>query len=458
MEKFDVIIIGAGQAGNPLSQAFAAAGKKIALVEEKYVGGTCVNVGCTPTKTMIASADLAHLARHAQKYGVGLENLTLDLHKVRERKQEIVSSFRDGSEQRIIEADVSLIYGKAIFVDHKILEVKSPNTTQNISADSIIINAGGRPNIPSITGLAKVNYFDSSSIMELVEVPEHLIILGGGYIALEFSQMFRRFGSEVTILQHTDQLLGREDDDVADGMQKILEEDGINIFLNAQTQSITQTLMNKISLEVETPIGQININGSHLLVATGRIPNSDRLNVDKSGIKMDKRGFIEVNDRLETNVPGIYAAGDIKGGPAFTHIAYDHFRILKANLIDGKQVNIKDRMLPYVLFTDPQLGRIGISEKEARAANLDFEVVAIPMSYVARAIELGRTRGFMKALVNKETKQILGAAILGVEGGEIMAMLQIAMMGKVPYTALRDGIFAHPTFGESLNTLFSSLP
>jgi pyruvate/2-oxoglutarate dehydrogenase complex dihydrolipoamide dehydrogenase (E3) component len=294
--------------------------------------------------------------------------------------------------------------------------------------------------------------------MELEEVPEHLIILGGGYIALEFGQMFHRFGSQVTVLQHSKQLLGREDGDVAEGIQQILEEDGIQVYLNAQTTSITQTTNNKISLQVTTPKGQIELKGSHLLVATGRIPNSDQLGLEKTGVKVDKRGFIEVNEKLETNIAGIYAAGDIKGGPAFTHIAYDDFRILEGNLLHKKSLSIKDRMVPYVLFTDPQLGRIGLSEKEALAANVDFKVAKIPMNYVARALELDRARGFMKALVNTETKQILGAAILGVEGGEIMSMLQIAMMGKVPYTALRDGIFAHPTLAESLNTLFSSLP
>jgi pyruvate/2-oxoglutarate dehydrogenase complex dihydrolipoamide dehydrogenase (E3) component len=253
-------------------------------------------------------------------------------------------------------------------------------------------------------------------------------------------------------------LLGREDGDVAEGIQQILEEDGIQVYLNAQTTSITQTTNNKISLQVTTPKGQIELKGSHLLVATGRIPNSDQLGLEKTGVKVDKRGFIEVNEKLETNIAGIYAAGDIKGGPAFTHIAYDDFRILEGNLLHKKSLSIKDRMVPYVLFTDPQLGRIGLSEKEALAANVDFKVAKIPMNYVARALELDRARGFMKALVNTETKQILGAAILGVEGGEIMSMLQIAMMGKVPYTALRDGIFAHPTLAESLNTLFSSLP
>lgn len=458
MEKFDVIIIGAGQAGNPLSKSFATAGKKIALVEEKYVGGTCINVGCTPTKTMIASAEVAHLARHAQKYGVGADNLTIDLSQVRKRKQKIVSSFRDGSEQRIVDSGVSLIFGKAAFIGHKILEVTSQNKSRQLTADAIIIDAGDRPNIPDISGLENVNYLDSTSIMELDEVPEHLIILGGGYIALEFGQMFHRFGSQVTILQHSKQLLDREDGDVAEGMQQILEEDGIQVYLNAQTKSISETTNNKISLQVTSPTGKIDLIGTHLLVATGRIPNSDQLSLDKTGVKVDKRGFIEVNEKLETNIPGIFAAGDIKGGPAFTHISYDDFRILEGNLLHKKSLSVKDRMVPYVLFTDPQLGRIGLSEKQAQAANVGFEVAKIPMNYVARALELDRASGFMKALVNTKTKQILGAAILGVEGGEIMSMLQIAMMGKVPYTALRDGIFAHPTLAESLNTLFSSLP
>jgi pyruvate/2-oxoglutarate dehydrogenase complex dihydrolipoamide dehydrogenase (E3) component len=270
--------------------------------------------------------------------------------------------------------------------------------------------------------------------------------------------MFHRFGSQVTILQQSEQLLGREDDDVAEELRKILEEDGIQVYLNAKTKFISQSTNNKISLQVTTPTGEIDITGTHLLVATGRIPNSDQMNLAKTGVKVDKRGFVEVNEKLETNITGIYAAGDIKGGPAFTHIAYDDFRILEGNLLHKKSLSVKDRMVPYVLFTDPQLGRIGLSEKEALLASVDFTVVKIPMNYVARALELDRTSGFMKALVNTETKQILGAAILGVEGGEIMAMLQIAMMGKVPYTALRDGIFAHPTLAESLNTLFSSLP
>jgi pyruvate/2-oxoglutarate dehydrogenase complex dihydrolipoamide dehydrogenase (E3) component len=407
---------------------------------------------------MIASAEVAHLVRHAHKYGVDSDNLNVDLRRVRERKQEIVSSFRDGSEQRIIDAGVFLIYGKATFIGHKTLEVTSQNNTRQLTAETIIIDAGGRPNIPDISGLEKINYLDSTSIMELDEVPEHLIVIGGGYIALEFGQMFRRFGSQVTVLQHSAQLLGREDADVAGEIQQILEEEGIQVYLNAKTKSISKSTSHGITLQVATPNGQIDLTGIHLLVATGRIPNSDQMSLDKTGVKVDNRGFITVNEKLETNVPGIYAAGDIKGGPAFTHIAYDDFRILEGNLLHKKSLSVKDRQVPYVLYTDPQLGRIGLSEKEARAANVNYKVAKIPMNYVARALELDRASGFMKALVNPDTKQILGAAVLGVEGGEIMSMLQIAMMGKVPYPALRDGIFAHPTLAEALNTLFGSLP
>lgn len=459
MEKFDVIIIGAGQAGNPLSSAFAEAGKQTALLEEKYVGGTCINYGCTPTKTMVASAEIAYLAHRSEAYGVHLQDVRVDMKQVRQRKEAVVTSFRGGSEQRIVAAGVNLIYGKAMFTGNKTLEVVTPEgETIVLTAETIIINAGGRPSLPNIAGLREVPYLDSTSIMELEDVPEHLIVIGGGYIALEFGQMFRRFGSQVTILQHSGQLLGREDEDVATAMREILEEDGIEVYLNAKTTVVSQTGDQRIALQVTIPEGEITIKGSHLLAAAGRIPNTDGLGLDKTDVLVDERGFIQVNDRLETNVSGIYAAGDIKGGPAFTHIAYDDFRILKANILEAGNLTTKGRMVPYVLFTDPQLGRIGMSEAEARAAGLEIQVAKIPMSYVARAIETERTRGFMKAVVDVTSKQILGAAVLGMEGGEIMAMLQIAMMGKLPYTALRDAIFAHPTLAEALNTLFTTIP
>jgi pyruvate/2-oxoglutarate dehydrogenase complex dihydrolipoamide dehydrogenase (E3) component len=297
---------------------------------------------------------------------------------------------------------------------------------------------------------------NSTTIMELDSVPEHLIVLGGGYIGLEFGQMFRRFGSQVSIVQRGPQLAPREDADVAEVLTDILRQDGIDVLLNASTQRVEQQGNGGMRLALQTPDGERTLEGSHLLVAGGRTPNSDSLNVEAAGLQTDKRGHILVNDRLETNVPGIYALGDVKGGPAFTHISYDDFRVIQTNLLQGGNASIDYRMLPYTLFTDPQLGRIGLSEKEAREQGYNIRVASIPMEYVARALETDEPRGMMKAVVNADTDQILGAAMLGIEGGEIVGILQVAMIGQVPYTMLRDGIFPHPTLSEAMNTLFMS--
>ena len=299
-----------------------------------------------------------------------------------------------------------------------------------------------------------VPFLDSTSVMELDDVPEHLLVLGGGYVGLEFGQMFRRFGSRVTIVQSDGQLLGREDADVAREVAAILKQDGIDILLNAKAERVTRADA-QVRLTVRTSGGTQVIGASHLLVATGRVPNTDSLNVAAAGIAIDSRGFIRVNERLETSVAGTFALGDIKGGPAFTHISYDDFRILRANLLDNGHATTEGRLVPYVVYIDPQLGRIGMTEGEARAGNTAIRVARMPMTSVARALEVDETRGFMKVVVDSATNQILGAAVLGLEGGEVMSMLQIAMMGKVPYTALRDGVFAHPTLAESLNNLFT---
>jgi pyruvate/2-oxoglutarate dehydrogenase complex dihydrolipoamide dehydrogenase (E3) component len=459
METYDVIIIGAGQAGDPLSTALAKAGKKTAVIEEKYVGGTCINVGCTPTKTMVASAEAAYLARRGQDYGVFHGETTVDLGKVRQRKEAIVQSFREGSRRLIVNAGASLIEGHAWFNHPKQVEVK-PNEggeSRLLTAPVIVINAGARPTIPNIDGMQGVPYLDSTSIMELEQIPEHLLIIGGGYVALEFGQMFRRFGSRVTIFQKGSQLLAREDEDVAQAILGILRQDGIEVLLNADVQRINKEANGTITINVKSAKGERAVSGSHVLTAVGRTPNSDRLNLPAAGIKTDPIGNILTDDRLETNVAGVFALGDIKGGPAFTHISYDDYRILKTNLIGQGGASTQGRLVPYTVFTDPQLGRIGLTEKEARGKGLKVQVAQMPMSYIARAIELDRERGLMKAVVAADSKQILGAAILGYEGGELMAMIEIAMMGKLPYTALRDGIFAHPTLAESFNNLFASL-
>jgi pyruvate/2-oxoglutarate dehydrogenase complex dihydrolipoamide dehydrogenase (E3) component len=460
METFDVIIIGAGQAGDPLSTALAKAGKKTAVVEEKYPGGTCINFGCTPTKTMVASADVAYQARQAGEYGVHGGEITVDLGQVRQRKEAIVHSFRESSRRRIVNAGASLIEGHARFTGPKTLEVQplEAGALRLLTAPIILINAGARPTVPHIKGLDSVPYLDSTSIMELAEVPDHLLIIGGGYVALEFGQMFRRFGSQVTIFQNGKQLLAREDPDIATAVLEILREDGIQVVLEANVQSVSKAADGTLKVDVKTAQGSSSLAGSHILVAVGRTPNSDRLNLSAAGIETDRLSNILTDDRLETNVPGVFALGDIKGGPAFTHISYDDFRIIKMNLLGSGGASIKNRLVPYTVFMDPQLGRVGLTEKEAHDLGLNFRVVQMPMSYIARAIELDRARGVMKALVDADTQQILGAAVLGFEGGELMAMIEIAMLGRLPYMVLRDAIFAHPTLAESLNNLFASLP
>lgn len=456
---YDATIVGSGQGGTPLSKALAQAGWRTALVEREHVGGSCVNDGCTPTKTMVASARVAYLAGRAQEYGVCAETNGVDMERVRQRKRDIVNESRTGSEKGLRQTkNLDLIFGSARFTGPKSLEVKQTNGgTAILTADKIFIDTGTRPAVPSIAGFEQVrslaNVLDNVSIMELHSVPEHLLILGGGYIGLEFGQMFRRFGSRVTIVQAGPQLLVREDEDVVEEVTKILREDGIEILLNAKVTQVSGDA-GKITLQVGDGKDARKVEGSHLLVAIGRAPNTEELNLAAAGIETDDKGFLRVNPKLETNVAGIYAIGDVKGGPAFTHISYDDFRILRANLLENKQVTIEGRMAPYTIFMDPELGRIGMTEKEARENDRKIRVAKMPMTSVARSREVAETRGLMKVVVDADTRQILGAAVLGIQGGEIAAMLQLAMMGKLPYTVLQEGIFAHPTLSESLNVVF----
>ena len=458
-QHYDAVVIGAGQAGVPLSQALAGSGRSTALIEREHVGGTCINVGCTPTKTMVASAKTAYIDRRSAEYGVHNGPVSVDMREVRGRKRAMVDSFRASNLRRIEAAEgLDLISGEASFTGPRTLAVRTNDgEALELVAENVFINAGARPANPPIEGLDEVPALNSTSVMELGELPEHLLVLGGSYVGLEFAQMFRRFGSEVTVVQRGGQLMGREDSDVAEAVAEILREDGIEVLLGTQTRRTEQNGAGKIVLTVDTSGGERTISGSHLLVAAGRPPNTETLNLGAAGIETDKRGFIEANERLETSAPGVYALGDVKGGPAFTHISYDDFRIIRTNLLEGGNAHITNRQVPYTMFIDPQLGRVGLTEQQARDEGRDVLVAKIPMSYVSRAVELGETRGLMKAVVDAETGQILGCAVLGIEGGEIMAMIQIAMLGKMPYTALRNAVFAHPTFAESLNTLFSNV-
>jgi pyruvate/2-oxoglutarate dehydrogenase complex dihydrolipoamide dehydrogenase (E3) component len=457
-DRYDAIVIGSGQAGKPLALTLAEAGRKTAIVEREHVGGTCVNVGCTPTKTMVASGRVAYLARRAGDYGVRPNPVQVEMAKVRQRKQAIVESFRNSGQRQLEKTEgVDLLFGEASFTGPKTVAVRMNNGgTRQLTADTIFINTGGRPSSPPIPGLDSVPTLDSTSIMELDVLPAHLLVLGGGYIGLEFGQMFRRFGSAVTVVQRSKQLLGREDPDVAEEVAKILREDGVEVLLETQTLRAEQA-DGTIRLTVRTQNGERTLSGSHLLVAAGRVPNTDALNLSSAGVKTDKGGIVQVNERLETNVPGIYALGDVKGGPAFTHISYDDFRIIRTNLLEGGNATTHGRFVPYTVYIDPQLGRVGLSETEARAQGRRIRVAKMPMAYVARALEMDEPRGFMKAIVDADTNQILGYTALGVEGGELMSMVEIAMMGKVPYTTLRDGIFAHPTLAEALNNLFAAV-
>lgn len=456
--RYDAIIVGAGQAGVPLARALANAGHYTAIVEREHIGGTCVNEGCTPTKTMVASGRVAYLVKRAADYGVEVGSVSIDMKKIRERKRAIVQEWRSGNEESLkASKKLDILMGAAQFSGPKTLEVAlNDGGKRELSADLIFINVGLRPSIPQIEGLDQIDYLTSTSIMELDRVPEHLAVLGGGYIGLEFAQLFRRLGSRVTILQRGGQLLPREDLDIAQALTEILREDGIDVRLNSQVKRVAKQ-QNAIELEVHREGKQERLVASHVLVATGRRPNSDSLRLELAGIECDDKGFIKVNDRLETSCQGVYALGDVHGGPAFTHISYDDFRIIRANLIEGKQASIKDRLLPYTVFTDPQLGRVGLSEQEARQRGYKIRVASLPMSRVARAREVDESRGLMKAVVDAESEQILGAAVLGIEGGELASALQLAMMGKLPYSALRDGVFSHPTLSEAFNNLFSAM-
>jgi pyruvate/2-oxoglutarate dehydrogenase complex dihydrolipoamide dehydrogenase (E3) component len=445
-KNYDAIVIGSGQGGNPLAVTLAKEGRKTAVIEASHVAGCCVNEGCTPTKTMVSSGRAAYITRRAGDYGVhtGSGDLQIDMKKVRQRKRDIVDSFRGGNENRLKSAGVDVIMGTASFLSKNELKVALNAGGEKVYTSPLIfINVGERPVVPKIEGLEDVKsktperVLDSTSIQELGEVPQSLLVLGGGYIGLEFGQLFSRLGSKVTVVQRANRLLPREDPEVTESLRKILEEDGITILLSTDAVKIQTATDGGIELGVKSPSGEKSLAGTHILLASGREPNTDKLSLEKAGITTNKRGYIQTNEGLMTNVDGIYAMGDVRGPPAFTHISYDDFRIIRdGSGLVAKQsgpehrqsATIKDRdgLIPYCLYTDPQLGHVGLHLHDIpESERHGIQVASMPMEFVARALETDETRGVMKAVVNGKTGQILGFSCLGIEGGELMSVVQV---------------------------------
>ncbi|MGF6889334.1 pyruvate/2-oxoglutarate dehydrogenase complex dihydrolipoamide dehydrogenase (E3) component [Nocardia sp. GAS34] len=448
---FDAIIVGAGQAGPPLAGRLVDAGQTVAVVERKLVGGTCVNSGCIPTKTLVASAHAAHLARRSADYGISTGAVVVDMAKVKGRKDGIVTVDRDGVENWLEGMDrCTLLRGHARFIDPHTLQVGD----QRITAERIFLNVGGRASSPDIPGLADVDYLTNVGILELDVVPTHLVIIGGSYIGLEFAQMYRRFGAEVTVIERGARLAPREDDDVCAAIKGILEREGITIHLGANDIRVSR---DGDGVAVTTRADGPVVTGSHLLLAVGRVPNTDELGLDLAGVATDARGFITVDDQLRTSVEHIWAMGDCNGRGAFTHTSYNDFEIVAANLLDGEPRRVSDRIPTYALYIDPPLGRAGMTEAQVRATGRKALVGKRPMTRVGRAVEKGETQGFMKVVVDAETRQILGAAILGVGGDEVVHCILDLMSAKAPYTTMTHTVHIHPTVAELVPTMLEGL-
>nr|CRL66940.1 pyruvate/2-oxoglutarate dehydrogenase complex, dihydrolipoamide dehydrogenase component [Mycolicibacterium komanii] len=450
-ERFDAIIVGAGQAGPPLAGRLTGAGQKVAVIERKLVGGTCVNYGCIPTKTLVASAHAAHLARRGAEYGVSTGDVSVDMAKVKSRKDKIVHGDREGVESWLEGMDgCTFIRGHARFEDPHTIRVDD----RVLHGDKVFLNVGGRAVAPDMPGLSDIDYLTNVGILELDAVPEHLVIIGGSYIALEFAQMYRRFGAAVTVIEKGPQLTSREDEDVSAAIKDILEAEGIDVVVNADAIRFVKT---DNGFEVIPSDGASPIAGTHLLVAVGRVPNTDELGLENAGVETDGRGYIVVDDQLRTNVEHIWAMGDCNGKGAFTHTSYNDFEIVAANLLDDDPRRVSDRITTYALYIDPPLGRAGMTEDQVRKSGRKALVGKRPMTRVGRAVEKGETQGFMKVVVDAETEQILGAAILGVGGDEVIHSILDIMTAEKPYTAISRTMHIHPTVSELVPTMLQEM-
>ena len=454
MKIYDAIVIGSGQGGLPLVRKFADMNWNVAMVESGKLGGSCINYGCTPTKTMLSSARVAHIARLAPSFGIHTGAVEVNMSEVVARKNGVVSSFRHGLEEGIeSRPNLTLYLGHARFASSREIEVGGTR----LASERIFINTGTRPRIPRITGLDDVEFLTNRNIMDLTEVPAHLIALGGNYLGLEFGQMFCRLGSKVTIVELADQIVPREDPEVSESLKQALEQEGMEFRLGVSVNKVDKTA-HGLEVTIEKKDGSTEkLNGSHLLVSVGQVPNSDDLNLEMAGIETDKAGFIQHDNKLQTTAPGVWVIGDVKGGPAFTHVSYDDHLVIYDNLVGRKDRTIANRLVPYALYTEPELGRVGLSEREARAKGYRLKIGSLPMSYVARAIERSETSGLMKIVINADDDRILGATILGPEGGELVQILMTLMMADAPWTLFENAMFIHPTLAEGFFSLMASV-
>jgi pyruvate/2-oxoglutarate dehydrogenase complex dihydrolipoamide dehydrogenase (E3) component len=454
MPNYDAIIIGTGQSGPALARRLVAAGRKVAIIERKLFGGTCVNTGCTPTKTLVASAYVAHIARRAADYGVRIEGtVNVDMKAVKARKDAVVAVFRNG-----VERSLKILQGCTVYEGHGrfVAEKKVAVNGSELTADQIFINVGARAAIPPIPGLDQVPYLTNGSMMDIDFLPSHLVILGGSYVGLEFAQVYRRFGSKVTVIEFGPRLISREDEDVSQAIAGFFKEEGIDVRVNSEIVGV-ERIGNSIVAKVESTGRVSQIAGTHLLVATGRQPNTDDLGLDKASIATDARGYILVDDQLRTNISGIWAMGDCNGRGAFTHTSWNDFEIVAANLLNNDQRRVSDRITAYALYTDPPLGRAGMTEAEVRKTGKPALISTMPMKDVMRAYERGETEGFMKLLVDRDNKQIMGASFLGLEGDEVIHCVLDIMYAKAPYTVIQRAMHIHPTVSEFIPTMMDKL-
>ena len=457
-EDYDLVILGGGTGSTVAAWTFAGEGNRVVVVDRKYFGGSCPNIACLPSKNIIHSAKVASYFRRSKEFGITAQGYTIDMSGVRDRKRKMVTGLNEMYLENYRQTGAEFILGAGRFVAPRVVEVTLPDgTTRHLRGTNVIVSTGTRASLAQIPGLAEAQPLTHIEALELGEIPEHLLVIGGGYVGMELSQAMRRFGSRVSVIDPNKRLMPKEDEDVCEALRSLLEGEGIDIHLNAQIKRVSGKSRESVNIVVEQDGAEGVLKGTHLLVAIGRIPNTEGLGLGLAGVELTDRGYIKVNERLHTTAPGVWAIGEVAGSPQFTHISVDDFRVVHANLTGGDRVTT-GRQVPYCLFTDPELARIGLSETGAQAQGIPYRLFRIPMEANLRARTLSETHGFLKALVEAKNDRILGFTAFGVGAGEIMAAVQIAMIGRLPYTALRDAVLTHPTLVEVLIQLFSSVP